>query len=200
MSPQRDRSTRTLTPARITDGDVPDFVSEAAIAWPQCSALPHKAELTLTSFSCRVGPQNIHRDLIHIHNYLIFLGAVPKGRFEVPSNTASYITNGPPSAVHKHQRSTLDSAAWTSSPTLPCFESRLRICTASWHGCTASVGRWNFERPLDGMQVYILQRCLDARDLSMDALQSQAVFARRCRLHPDGTTFVKSEMQPLSDQ
>ena len=39
------------------------------------------------------------------------------------------------------------------------------------------MGRWSFDRPLDGMQVYILQRCLEARDLPLDVRHLQAVFA-----------------------
>lgn len=62
------------------------------------------------------------------------------------------------------------------------------------------MGRWNSERPLDGMQVYALQRYLQARDLPMDARPWQAISAHSCCLSADCTTFVQSKLQPLCDQ
>ena len=62
------------------------------------------------------------------------------------------------------------------------------------------MGRWSFERPLDGMQVNVPQRCLAALDLPMDVCPLQAIFAHRRRLYTSCTNFIESKMQPLCDQ
>ena len=81
ISPYRDRNTRTLTPARQSRaivGEVPNFVSETAIAHSECPALATHAGQSSHDFSV----VNVRKTSGTTDSYtiiLIYLGAIPKG-------------------------------------------------------------------------------------------------------------------------